>query len=789
MKKEKLILVGNGMAGVRCLEEIIKYSPETFEITVFGSEPHVNYNRILLSSVLQGGASFDDLTINDRDWYEQHGIQLFTGETVIKIGTDKQIIQTDKNRSHSYDRLILATGSVPFLLPIPGAEKDGVITFRTIEDCQKMIEAANHYQKAVVIGGGVLGLEAARGLVNLGMEVSVVHISSYLMERQLDETAAKMLQKELENQGMKFLLEKVTQEIIGNNRIEGLRFKDGTVVEADLLVMAAGVRPNIQLAKESGIAVNRAILVNDYMETTIPNIYAVGECVEHREMVYGLVKPLYEQGQVLAKRICGIDSKGYEGSVLSTQLKISGVDVFSVGEFQEDKRSKSIKIFDDLEGVYKKLVFQDQKIIGAVLFGDTNERTRLLDMILKKQDVSDVEKVTLFQSTNTGGNSIASMALSGIICNCNGVSKGTIIEAVQAGGLSTVDQVKKCTKASGSCGGCKPLVSELLTYIDSDEFNEVVKQKSMCSCTSLTEDEVVREIQLQSLTSVQEVMEVLYWENEQGCSTCRPALSYYLGMINPEYETSQETLFISEHMNATLQKDGRYFVVPQMYGGMTKAEQLRKIANVADKYGISDLAVTSEQRIHLMGIKQEDLAAVWTDLNMPLSSTYGNRVQNIKTCIGEHVCQCDKQPSLKLSAHLEKRLEFLTTPYRIKMGVSACLHNGAGSTTKDIGVIGMNRGWEIYVGGSSGRNVRAGELLCISATEEDASEIIIGFIQYYRETAKYSERTWQWMDRVGLVHIREVLFDFEPRQLLLERFDEDISLRRSLLEKYYVNRL
>ena len=789
MKKEKLILVGNGMAGVRCLEEILKYRPETFEITVFGSESHVNYNRILLSSVLQGGASFDDLTINDRDWYEQHGIQLFTGETVIKIDTDKQIIQTDKNRSHSYDRLILATGSVPFLLPIPGAEKDGVITFRTIEDCQKMIEAANHYQKAVVIGGGVLGLEAARGLVNLGMEVSVVHISSYLMERQLDETAAKMLQKELENQGMKFLLEKVTQEIIGNNRIEGLRFKDGTVVEADLLVMAAGVRPNIQLAKESGIAVNRAILVNDYMETTIPNIYAVGECVEHREMVYGLVKPLYEQGQVLAKRICGIDSKGYEGSVLSTQLKISGVDVFSVGEFQEDKRSKSIKIFDDLEGVYKKLVFQDQKIIGAVLFGDTNERTRLLDMILKKQDVSDVEKVTLFQSSTTGGKSIASMALSGIICNCNGVSKGTIIEAVQAGGLSTVDQVKKCTKASGSCGGCKPLVSELLTYIDSDEFNEVVEQKSMCSCTSLTEDEVVREIQLQSLTSVQEVMEVLYWENEQGCSTCRPALSYYLGMINPEYETSQETLFISEHMNATLQKDGRYFVVPQMYGGMTKAEQLRKIANVADKYGISDLAVTSEQRIHLMGIKQEDLAAVWTDLNMPLSSTYGNRVQNIKTCIGEHVCQCDKQPSLKLSAHLEKRLEFLTTPYRIKMGVSACLHNGAGSTTKDIGVIGMNRGWEIYVGGSSGRNVRAGELLCISATEEDASEIIIGFIQYYRETAKYSERTWQWMDRVGLVHIREVLFDFEPRQLLLERFDEDISLRRSLLEKYYVNRL
>ncbi|MGF6949497.1 nitrite reductase (NADH) large subunit [Neobacillus sp. B4I6] len=783
MDKQKLVLIGNGMAGVRSIEEILKHSPHSFEITIFGSEPHPNYNRIQLSAVLQGGTSFKDITINDRDWYNQQNIKLFTGETVIKIDTEEQLVKTDKNQEVPYDRLIIATGSIPFQLPLPGVDKEGVITFRTMEDCQKMIETAKHYKKAVVIGGGVLGLEAAKGLLNLDMEVTVVHNCLNLMERQLDETAAKLLQTELEKQGFHFLFEKETKEILGSKRVEGVSFKDGTEAEADLVVMAVGVRPNIQLAKESGIETNRAILVNDYMETNIPNIYAVGECVEHRGIVYGLVKPLYDQGKILAKRICGLESKGYEGTILSTQLKISGVDVFSVGQFASDESLKLIEIYDELDGTYKKLVFEDSKIVGAVLFGDTRDRTRLLDMITKKQDVADVEKVTLFQSSSGGGDSIASMAHSEMICNCNGVPKGAIIEAVLKNGLTTVEQVKKCTKASSSCGGCKPLVSDLLSYIQSDEFDEVIEQKSMCPCTSLTEDEVVYEMQLQSCTTVQEVMDVLDWENKEGCSTCRPALAYYLGMIYPEYESRQESLFVSEQMNAIVQHDGTYTVVPQMYGGKTTAEQLRTIADVAEKYNISNVAVTSEQRIHLMGVKKEDLADVWADLNMDVSSTYGNMVQNIKTSIGEHICQCDKQSSIQLAVSLEKKLEFLTTPYRVKMGISACMHNGAGSTTKDIGVIGTGLGWEIYVGGSSGRNVRAGELLCLESLNHDVIEIICAFIQYYRETANFLERTWQWIERVGLVHVREILFDLEHRQQLLLRLEKDRFLRKKLLVK------
>ncbi|WP_191566241.1 nitrite reductase large subunit NirB [Metabacillus idriensis] len=784
MTKQKLAVVGNGMAGARCVEEIIKNDSEAFDITIFGSEPHITYNRILLSTVLQGGITFDDLSINDLNWYAKHNIHLFTGETVIKIDALKQIIQTDKEREVSYDKLILATGSVPFFLPVPGADKEGVIAFRTIEDCRKMIECSRHYRKAVVIGGGLLGLEAARGLLNLGMEVSVVHISNYLMERQLDQTASLLLQKELEMQGMNFLLKRETQEIIGNGRAQGVRFKDGTEAEADLVVMAAGIRPNIQLAKDSGIHTNRAITVNDNLETSAANIYAVGECAEHRGIVYGLVTPLYEQGAIAAKHICGIKTQGYQGSVLSTQLKISGVDVFSAGKFIGQDSVKSITAIDEVNGHYKKAVFQDRKLIGAVLFGDTKAGAKLLDLILKHKDISSEEMAVLFQSSsNSAGSLIAEMACSDIICNCNGVTKGSIIEAVQTKELTTIEQVKTCTKASGSCGGCKTAVNELLVYINSDEFDEVIEKKSMCLCTDFTEDEVVHKMQLQNLSSEQEVMTSLGWRNREGCTTCLPALSYYLGKIYPEYENRQKMIFINEKMNAVRQSDELYTVIPQMYGGMTNAEELRKIADTADKYSISQVAVTSEQRIHLMGVKKEDLQGVWADLNMPLSSKGGSYVQNIKTCIGEHICSCNKQQSLQLAVALEKKLDLISTPYRVKIGVSACMHNGAGSTTKDIGIMGMDRGWEMYVGGSSGRNVRAGELLCVASTDDEALKLTCGFIQYYRETANYSERTWQWIERVGLLHIREVLFNQELILQLLHYFERDVSYRKKVMEK------
>nr|WP_245805895.1 nitrite reductase large subunit NirB [Bacillus alkalicellulosilyticus] len=761
------------MAGVRFVEEVLTTDANAFDITIFGSEPHVNYNRILLSTVLQGNTKVEDIILNSVEWYQKNSITLYSSETVIHIDTVKKQIKTDKKRSLPYDKLVIATGSTPFMLPIPGSNKEGVIAFRTIEDCQKMIDTSKSYKKAVVIGGGLLGLEAARGLLNLKMEVDVVHIESYLMDRQLDQTASKMLQAELEKQGMNFLLQKMTAEIVGDGRVEGLRFKDGTETSADLVVMAVGVRPNVQLAKESGIETNRAIVVNDFLETSIEDVYAVGECVEHRETVYGLVKPLYEQGKVLASHICKKKTEGYQGSVLSTQLKISGVNVFSAGQIVEDETTKSVKVFDEIEQVYKKVVCRNDVIVGSVMFGDTSDGPRMLDMIIKQKDISDLENVQLLQTASLTEAPVQTMASTDIICQCNGVSKRRIIDAVQNEGCSSVDEIKKCTRASGSCGSCKPLVANLLDYIQSDTFDEVVEEIPLCSCVNVTEETLIEEILTKNVTSRQEVMRALGREHEQGCPICIPAIDYYLAKIHPTPEK------VNERIHAKKNHDGTFSIEPQMYAGQSSAQQLRVISEVVEKYSIPQVMITSSQRISLSGIKAEQLEEVYQDLNMALYRLDDHFVYSIQTCAGQR-CTCDKSESILLAMKLEQSVEQLKTPQEVKIGVSACLHNGAHSTTKDIGLIRMDRGWEIYAGGSSRREPRAGELLCIAETVTEAIEITRALFQYYRETAKYLEYISEWLDRVGVIHVREVLFDFDLREQLVQQMEEDQANTKSV---------
>lgn len=775
MAKQKLVLIGNGMAGVRCIEEIFKIEPNRFEITIFGSEPYPNYNRIQLSKVLQGDTTVNDITINDWSWYEEHNIKLYPGETVTSINKEEQIVYTDKDKAVQYDQLIIATGSVPFMLPLPGADKQGVTAFRDIKDCEKMIEYSQKYKKAAVIGGGLLGLEAARGLLNLGMQVDVIHIADYLMERQLDQTAGKLLQKELEKQGMNFLLEKQTKEIIGDDHVKGLRFSDGEELEADLVVMAVGIKPNIRLATENGVPVNRGIIVNDYLETEVSNIYAVGECAEHRGMVYGLVAPLYEQGQVLAKRICNVEGEGYQGSVLSTQLKVSGVDVFSTGKIVEEEDTKTIVVFDDWKGKYKKIFIEKGKITGAVLFGDTSEGNRLLSLINKGADVSEY---TDSQSQQQSGASlVAAMSDEEIICGCNGVTKGAIVHAIQTQGLTTIEEVKGCTNASRSCGGCKPLVADLLELTLGDKFNKVDQKEPICGCTTLSRDEVVAEIREKGLTHTREVMNVVGWNNDEGCSKCRPALNYYLGMINPtEYQDERESRFINERVHANIQKDGTYSVVPRMYGGVTNSEQLRKIADVADKYHVPLIKVTGGQRIDLLGINKEDLPKMWADLDMPSGYAYGKTLRTVKTCVGERFCRFGTQDSIGMGIAMEKKFERLATPHKVKMGVSACPRNCAESGIKDLGVVGVEGAWEIYLGGNGGTDLRAADLLCKVKTSEEVLEITGAYLQYYRETAHYLERTSKWVERVGLDHIREVLDDEKTRKELNQRLDDALSV-------------
>ncbi|MBV7506617.1 nitrite reductase large subunit NirB [Bacillus sp. sid0103] len=779
MDKKKLVLVGNGMAGVKTIEEIIKLSKETFEITIFGSEPHPNYNRILLSKVLQGDTEVKDITLNDWNWYTENNIQLYTSETVIKVDSMRKVVVTDLGRMEPYDELIVATGSVPFILPIPGADKNGVTAFRDIKDTEVMLETSKKYKKAAVIGGGLLGLEAARGLLNLGMEVSVIHLAPYLMERQLDPQAGKMLQNELEKQGMTFLLEKQTQEIFGDDRVEGLRFSDGTILETDLVVMAVGIKPNIDLAKESGISVNRGIVVNDYMQTSVPDIYSVGECAEHNGTVYGLVAPLFEQGKILAKHISGVETNGYQGSVLSTQLKVSGVEVFSAGDFMEGEGKEAIKVFDGNDSIYKKIVIQDNTIVGAVLFGDSSDGNRLFSMIQKQADVTSTTKVSLLQPLNADFSSslVASMSEEEIICGCNGVSKGAIIEAIQNQGCSSIDEIKACTSASRSCGGCKPLVAEVLQHTLGSAFDATVQKEAICSCTSLSRDEVVDEIKTKGLTHIKEVMNVLGWNTEEGCSKCRPALNYYLGMVHPiDYQDEKESRFVNERMHANIQKDGTYSVVPRMYGGVTNSQDLRRIADVVDKYEIPLVKLTGGQRIDLLGVKKEDLPKIWTDLDMPSGFAYGKSLRTVKTCVGEQFCRFGTQDSMGLGIDLEKKFEGLQTPHKVKMAVSACPRSCAESGFKDIGFIGIDGGWELYVGGNGGTHVRGGDLLYKVKTSEEAMEITGAYLQYYRETANYLERTSAWIERVGIAQVRSVLDDKEKRQQLNKRMDDALSV-------------
>ncbi|MBU7318555.1 nitrite reductase large subunit NirB [Paenibacillus oleatilyticus] len=776
LNKEKLVVIGNGMAGISTVEQILKLT-KRFDITVFGSEPHPNYNRILLSYVLEGSKTFDDIVLNGWDWYKENGITLHTGTTVSYIDQAAHEVVTENGERVPYDKIIIATGSNPFILPIPGTDKQGVIGFRDISDCQQMLEAAKSYKKAAVIGGGLLGLEAAKGLVHLGMDVTVVHLMEDLMERQLDHQAASMLKAELERQGIKFKMGAKTVELFGDERVAGLRFADNTVLEAEFVVMAVGIKPNVAVAQASGIWTKRGIVVDDYMQTSMPDVYAVGECNEHRGVCYGLVAPLFEQGMVLAKHLCGVDTLPYEGSVVSTKLKISGVDVFSTGEFIEDPEHVVIAHKDEWKQTYKKILLKQNVMVGAVLFGDITESANLQKLIKQKTVMTDEIYDSLMGTGCCGGGakgaaSVEAMADEEIVCGCNGVTKKTIVDAITEQGLTTVDEIKACTGATRSCGGCKPVVEQILQHVLGDGFKASVKQ-GICGCTTLGRDEIVAEIRAKGLTSTKEIMHVLDWNQPEGCSKCRPALNYYLGMIYPDtFQDEKESRFVNERMSANIQKDGTFTVVPRMYGGVTTPEDLKKIADVSLKYDVKVVKVTGGQRLDLIGVKKEDVPKVWEELGMPSGYAYAKSLRTVKTCVGAQFCRFGTQDSMSMGAFLERKFERLDLPAKFKMAVNGCPRNCAEACTKDIGIVGNDGGWELFIGGNGGIKARLADSLCKVKTDEELIELCAAIIQYYRETGKYLERTSEWVERMGLETIRKaVVDDMENRKALVERIE------------------
>ncbi|WP_207888465.1 nitrite reductase large subunit NirB [Pseudomonas sp. 30_B] len=789
MKKLKLVLIGNGMAGVRTLEELLKIAPDLYDITVFGAEPHPNYNRILLSPVLAGEQAFEDIVLNDLNWYSENGIRLLLNRKVSRIDRHRRKVYAEDGSEAEYDRLLIATGSNPFILPVPGSRLQGVIGYRDIADTQTMIDTAGTHSHAVIIGGGLLGLEAANGLKQRGMDVTVVHLSDWLLERQLDRTAGKLLQGALESRGIHFRLNTQTEELIddGSGRVCAVRFKDGEVIAADLVVMAAGIRPNTELAEKTGLPCNRGILVNDTLQTYDPRIYALGECASHRGIAYGLVAPLFEQAKVCANHLAMLGFARYQGSVTSTKLKVTGIDLFSAGEFMGGEGTETITLSDPIGGVYKKLVIKDDVLVGACLYGDTADGGWYFRQIRENHNVAQIRDHLMFGESSIGDvghqgqNSAASMPDSAEVCGCNGVCKGTIVKAIQENGLFSVDEVKKHTKAASSCGSCAGLVEQILISTVGGAADVKPKsEKAICGCSDLNHGQVRQAIRDHHLISLSSAMRFMDWRTPDGCATCRPALNYYLISTWPgEARDDPQSRLINERAHANIQKDGTYSVVPRMWGGVTNAAELRRIADVADKYQVPMVKVTGGQRIDLLGIRKDDLPAIWKELDMPSGHAYGKSIRTVKTCVGSEFCRFGTQNSTQLGIDLEHDLFNMWSPHKVKLAVSGCPRNCAEAGIKDIGIIGVDSGWELYIGGNGGIKTEVAEFFVKLKTADEVREYSGAFLQLYREEAFYLERTVHYLQRVGMERIRKaVLEDAENRRALNARLQFSLSLEQ-----------
>ncbi len=779
MQRAKLVVVGNGMAGTRTLEELLKLAPDLYDITVFGAERHANYNRILLSPVLAGEMTLREIMLNDEQWYRDQGITLHLANPVARIDRSRRCVVAADGTSAPYDRLLLATGSAPVMLPIPGCELQGVLSYRDIADTEAMIEASGRHSHAVVIGGGLLGLEAANGLRQRGMEVTVVHLMPWLMERQLDRSAAQMLERSLADKGLRFLLGRQTERITGKDgHACAVVLKGGEEIPADLVVMAVGIRPNVDLARAAGLHCERGIVVNDTLQTHDPRIYGVGECVAHRGLTYGLVAPLFDMAKVCANHLARLGIGRYQGSISSTKLKVTGVDVFSAGDFTGGENTEEILLQDPGGGVYKKLVLRDERLVGTVLYGDTVDSAWYFQLLRDGTNVAQIRDHLMFGESHLGNtghqgqNRAVTMPDTMEVCGCNGVTKGTIVKAIKESGLFSVDDVRKHTKASASCGSCTGLVEQLLaSTIGGAYAPQAAAQKPVCTCTELTHEEVRRAIRDHHLHSIPQAMAFLDWHTPDGCASCRPALNYYVLCAWPrEAQDDPQSRYINERAHANIQKNGTFSVVPRMFGGVTSAAELRRIADVVDKYAIPGVKVTGGQRIDLLGVRKEDLPRVWADLDMPSGHAYAKALRTVKTCVGSEWCRFGVQDSTALGIDLERALARMYAPHKVKLAVSGCPRNCAESGIKDVGVIGVDSGWEIYVGGNGGIKTEAAQFLVKVRTADEVLEVTGAFLQLYREEARYLDRTVAYIQRVGMDHIRmKVVDDATSRLELYQR--------------------
>ena len=769
MKRDKLVVIGNGMAGARAVEEVLaRGGGDLFDIVMFGGEPRGNYNRILLSNVLNGSQTPNDIVINPLDWYQENGIRLHSGQFVIDIDCASKLVMSRNGTLERYDKLLIASGSRAFIPPMKGARlasgqlKKGMFGYRTLDDCAAILDYAKHGDKIVTIGGGLLGLEAARAMKLLGAESHIVHLAGHLLEMQLDLAGGTILRRAIEDMGIHVHVKKLTTEVLGEDKVTGLVFKDGEKLECDMVIVAAGIKPNAEVGIRAGLTVERGIVVDDHMRSVDDrNVYVVGECAQHRGRLYGLVAPLWEQAKVFADHITGKNpAAAYHGSKLATKLKVMGIELASMGinEPAED-RDEVIQFSEPKKGTYKKLIVREGRLVGGILMGDISKAAYLMQAFDRDSPLPE-ERLSLLFDLGTPSQKITfdEMPAAAQICNCNGVTKGAIGSCVAAGKRSA-PAVMDATRAGKGCGSCKAMVGELVAWFCGGEIEEDPAVHYYVPGIPLRKPELIKAIRTQNLKSVSSVFRALAGGREDASS--KPALASLLATIwHKEYEDERDARFINDRVHANIQKDGSFSVIPEMPGGVCTPDELRRIADVAMKYKVPLVKLTGGQRVDLVGVQKHELPNIWRDLGMPAGSAWGKSYRTCKSCIGNEFCRFGLGDSMGLALKIERRFRGLDSPGKLKLATAGCPRNCSEALIKDVGAVAIGDGkWEIYIGGAGGSHVRKGDILCVVDNEDDALLYTGRFIQFYRENAKFKERTYTFVERLGVERIRAVVVD------------------------------
>ncbi len=752
------------MVGHKFIEKFVESPNHTadFELIVFGEEPHIAYDRVHLSEYFAGRTA-SDLALTTRQWYEDHAISFFSNRRVVEIMRQEKSVLLDTGQSQPFDILILATGSAPFVPPVTGIDHQGVFVYRTIEDLDEIIAYSKQSESAAVIGGGLLGLEAAKALVELKLDTHVVELAPRLMPRQIDQEGSAILEKKIAELSVTTHLGKMTTEITGDQAVSGLAFADDSHLPLDMVVISAGIRPRDELAKGADLVTGPrgGIVVNDFMQTSDPSIYAIGECALHENMIYGLVAPGYRMAETAVNHILGTETP-FAVTDMSTKLKLLGVEVASVGNAHANGTSESVVFCDSNAGIYKKIIFEPSTNLleGAILVGDAADYGQLLQMYLNKIPLPDTPHSLIVSGGESAAMGVDLLPDSAQICSCENVLKSDLITAIHDGN-QTIPSLKSCTKSGTGCGSCVALMKDVLN-------NELSKMgvdidKSVCEHFDYTRQELGQIVRAMHIETFDELLG-RYGNGGDGCEKCKPVaaslIATYRNSYLLEHQTIQDT---NDYYLANIQKNGSYSVVPRVPGGEITPEQLIEIGRVAQDFNLYT-KITGGQRIDLFGAYLNDLPNIWRRLNqvgLESGHAYAKGLRTVKSCVGKTWCRFGVQDSTTMAIDLEHRYKGIRFPHKVKMAVSGCARECAEAQCKDVGVIATEKGWNLYLCGNGGMKPRHADLF---ATDIDTETLIVyvdRFLMYYARTADHLMRTAKWMDQLpgGLDHLREVIID------------------------------